>query len=346
MPGSEHRLIDILAQYGPQFRSASIQQGVGASGFSGAIIARVECDAGHYCLRGWPESGMAPQRILGLHRLLASLHDRGIGQVAVPVSSRHGSTIVEVAGRVWQLEPWMPGKADFWQNSSEARLESAMHCLAYWHQAAADFVPTATESSWFATRRRSYSPAVSERLAEFRYWQEGNLTKVTSRIATEPESDFSRLATRFIQIFERVAVPIAQQLGLTRTISFGLQPCLRDIWHDHVLFTGDDVTGIIDPSACRTENVAADLSRLLGSLVGDDSTAWDVALSAYQKVRPLHHNESALVTILDQSGVILSGMTWLKRNYIQGRDCASSNMVVSRLRRILERAEHLQQTID
>ena len=66
-----------------------------------------------------------------------------------------------------------------------------------------------------------------------------------------------------------------------------LQPCLRDVWHDHVLFQGDEVTGLIDPSAARTDTVAADISRLAGSLIADDRRAWGKAMDAYQAVRPL-----------------------------------------------------------
>ena len=48
-----------------------------------------------------------------------------------------------------------------------------------------------------------------------------------------------------------------------------LQPCLCDVWHDHVLFEGDTVTGVIDYGGAKIDHVAVDLARLLGSMAGD-----------------------------------------------------------------------------
>jgi Ser/Thr protein kinase RdoA (MazF antagonist) len=114
-----------------------------------------------------------------------------------------------------------------------------------------------------------------------------------------------------------------------------LQPCLRDVWHDHVLFQEDEVTGLIDPSAARTDTVAADISRLAGSLIADDRLAWGKAIDAYQSVRPLSREEAALVGILDRSGVLLSGMTWLERRYFE---CISfTERALERFQRIAAR---------
>ena len=47
-----------------------------------------------------------------------------------------------------------------------------------------------------------------------------------------------------------------------------VQPCGAP--HDHVLFDGDRVTGIIDFAAAKVDHVAADLARLFGESDPDD----------------------------------------------------------------------------
>src|SRR5437763_1299451 len=39
-----------------------------------------------------------------------------------------------------------------------------------------------------------------------------------------------------------------------------VQPCLCDVWHDHVLYTGDAVTGLIDYGEVKPDHPAVDLA--------------------------------------------------------------------------------------
>lgn len=124
-------------------------------------------------------------------------------------------------------------------------------------------------------------------------------------------------------------------------IRFRLQPCLRDVWHDHILFVGDEVTGIIDPSACRSETVAGDIARLVGSLVGDDRRGWETALTAYQTVCRLSIDERAAVELFDRSGVLLSGMTWVQWIAMEGRPVDDRERVLARMTTILSRLQNM-----
>ena len=118
-----------------------------------------------------------------------------------------------------------------------------------------------------------------------------------------------------------------------------VQFCVCDIWHDHVLFTGDAVTGLIDYGSVKPDNVAVDLARLLGSLVGDDAAAFARGLAAYKQVRPLSTDERALVPILDRTGVVLGIANWLRWLYVDGRVYEDRAAVARRLAALVERAE-------
>src|SRR5207302_7945298 len=81
-----------------------------------------------------------------------------------------------------------------------------------------------------------------------------------------------------------------------------LQVCLCDIWHDHVLFSGDAVTGIIDYGSVRHDHPAVDLARLLGSLAGDDAELTAAGLAAYRGMRRLGTEDEELIRALDVTG--------------------------------------------
>ncbi len=104
---------------------------------------------------------------------------------------------------------------------------------------------------------------------------------------------------------------------------------------------GDAVSGLIDASACRTENVAADLSRLLGSLIEDDRTAWHTALDIYRRFRPLSLAEETLIGVLDRSGTVLSALTWLRWLCVEQRTFSDPAAVVQRLEFLIRRLRRL-----
>jgi Ser/Thr protein kinase RdoA (MazF antagonist) len=347
----------VLQRYAARYQPVEWAASRRLKGFSGAEILHVIAPAGEFCLRGWPPQtvsnrlrrpagAMPRERILGLHRLLAETHRRGVVQVAVPVKSDDGTTLVSLQGGLWQLEPWMPGSADFLRDPSEKRLRSVLCCLARWHSAAATFQPAPQEAAWFLSRDSAPSPAVSERLQQIQDWTGNQLARVEQQMRTsEQQDEFHALALRIVRGFRQAAPQVARELQTAADLRFRLQPCWRDLWHDHLLFTGDELTGMIDASACRTENIASDLARLLGSLFGDDRSGWDRALGIYQEFQPLTVEELGLVTLLDRSLVLLSGLTWLDRRYLQQQTFADLARVVARLKGICARLEHLVATL-
>jgi Ser/Thr protein kinase RdoA (MazF antagonist) len=337
-----HNFAAVLSFYSGRYRPLRIEQLVATGGFSGAVIVRVETEIGDYCLRGWPVNSLPRDRILGLHRLLDSVFQQGATQTTVPVFAENGSSLIFMQGRFWQLEPWMSGTADFHDTPSDVRLTATMACLARWHRAASLFSPRPEEREWFFCKSNAHSPAVLERLELIQEWTEGKSQRLKQSMSRNADSPFRGVAEEIVQRFDRLAPALSRQMKAALQVPFELQPCLRDLWHDHVLFSGDEVTGLIDASACRSENVAADLSRLLGSFVRDDRSRWEFALNEYARHRKLSVDEEGLVVLLDRSGVLLSGMTWLDRFYLKKVRIGNESAVLVRLEAILKRLEFLE----
>ncbi len=333
---------DILAWY-PQVRCNPCLTSIAVRGFSGAKVFRVESDSGPLCLKQWPTARPPSERLRELHRFLKFLHQRGVSEVAVPLESREGLTLVEVEGRLWQLEPWKPGTADFLAQPGDQRLRNAMHALARLHLAAAEYAATAAGREWFYQSEADGSPAVTERVAMLRRRDAEWLQVVVASGAKRWGPPVRSLLEEPLRYYTWTAPTIAAELASLQTTTFRLHPCLRDVWDAHVLFTGDEVTGIIDPGAARSENVASDLSRLLGSFLASDRPRWEFALGAYAEVRPLSPDERRLVRGLDRSGVVLSGLTWIER-LSSGNEALPQHL--QRLQRIVERMRLLAEEVD
>src|SRR5207237_8029256 len=99
---------------------------------------------------------------------------------------------------------------------------------------------------------------------------------------------------------------VPEWLAGWRDVALPLQPCLCGVWHDHVLFTGDAVTGLVDYGSVKRDHVAVDLARMLGSLAGDDAGLRAAGLEAYHRTAGLSAEGRALVDTLDRTGTVLS----------------------------------------
>lgn len=320
---------DILNHFYPQAGWTGFIKPAATSGFSGAAVFRVESESGPLCLRRWPPEPMTVRRLAGIHRLLAEVHRSGLTVIPVPVPTGKGETVVETRGELWQLEPWMPGKADFHDNPSDRRLDEVMTTLARFHIAAREASPD--------SRSDDCPPTMPERLQILRSTQR-ELPRIEEGLLAERNDRFREVASRIAQQFRENSSRIEFTLRHASRQTVPVLPCLRDIWHDHLLFTGDDLTGLVDFGAVRVDTVAADLSRLLSSLFPSNSTQCESALSLYEKERPLADTERNLIPVLAESGTLLSGTHWLRARYVDQTDFDISR-VCERLETIVERLE-------
>ena len=325
--------LPVLAQYPGEFRPDQVQPLGTAGGFSGALFWRVTAREGPLCLRRWPLEYPSEEGLSFVHAVLRHVVGQGFNLVPVPLADRQGRTFVRHAGHLWELTPWMPGRADFREDPQPLRLRAAMATLGQFHQAAATFPG--------CEPRRGPSPGIAQRLGMVSRFAQGELEELCRHLAVRPWLEIHDRAWHLMTLARVALDPVRELLDRAGHLEVPLQPCIRDVWHDHVLFSGDRVTGLIDFGAMRVESVAADVARLLGSMAGDDETLWHVGLDAYNAVRPLTDDERALVNPSDQSGVLLAAINWVDWLYREHRQFPDQAAVARRMDEVLSRLQTL-----
>jgi homoserine kinase type II len=326
----------VLAAYPVDCQPRRIEALGSAGGFSGARFWRLETPRGLLCLRRWPVENPNAERLAFIHAVLEHVHGHGFDAIPLPIRTLIGKTCCSLHDHLWELTPWLPGAADYLPERKPEKLASATTALARWHRAAAEFPQS--------ERPLAASPGILSRCDHLKRLRRGGLAQLSSAVeiaaSKRPEwSEMAGLAERLFALFFRVEQIIGWRLISAASIQVSLQPCIRDIWHDHVLFEGDRVSGIIDFGALRLDTVAGDVARLLGSMASDDLEAWERGLAAYQAARPLSDNELTLVEVFDESAILLSGFNWLEWVFISQREFGNPAEVARRVRVILDRLE-------
>ncbi len=305
----------------------------GAGGFSGAQFWRVKTEQAVLALRCWPRPHPTPQRLRFLHALLRHVYEQGVRCVPVPLRTAMGESWVECAGHLWDLTPWLPGTAAEAQRPEPLRLQAAMATLAEFHQAAASFPEF--------SRQTGPSPGLAARREQLdRLLREGT-EQLQAALAPEVWPEGVPLAQRIVQLFPLTAPAISRQLHRASELRGPIQICLRDVWREHVLFTGNQVSGLIDFGAARPETPAADVARLLGSLAGDETWAWEQGLRAYEEVRSLSTVERELIPIFDRTTVLLAGLNWIEWIFVERRQFSDRAPIARRLEHFAERLARL-----
>ncbi len=332
------RLIErILRLYPADCHPSSAEPWSSPNGFSGAGLWRVTAPRGELCLRQWPARHPTPKRLEFIQAVLWHVVQEGFSLVPLPLETHHHHGYVWHNGHLWELTPWLPGEANYRRQPTRQKLRAAMTALAQFHRAASSF-PLAEPGPL-------RSPGIAERTARLEHLLTGGLDQLHAAVADEDWPEAAGLARRLLPLARQVGPKLLPNLQAAGRLRVALQPCLRDIWHPHVLFEDDAVSGIVDFGAMRSDNVATDVARLLGSLAGDASEDWHFGLTAYQGVRPLSDDEMALVRAFDSSTVLLGGLQWLEWIYLDGHEFPCREAVIGRMEEFAKRLARLAQTV-
>jgi homoserine kinase type II len=302
-------------------------------GFSGARLWRLSTSAGTLCLRRWPPGHPDQQRLEFIQAVLWHVDQEGFHCVPLPLETEHHHGYVFYEGHLWELTPWLPGEPDYRRQPGRAKLMAAMEALSQFHLAASSFpLPDPGPAS---------SPGILERLARLNHLLSGQLDALRTATSNGGWPEMSARGRDLLRLFGSTAGGVTALLQDAARQQVALQPCIRDIWHAHVLFRGDIVSGIVDFGALRAENVAADVARLLGSLAGDNRDEWELGLAAYQRLRPLSEAEMRLVVAFDRSTVLMGGLQWVEWVCLEHRQFDDRPGVLGRVDEFIARLQHL-----
>ncbi len=314
---------------------AEVQPLGNAGGFSGARLWRVEAKGRSLALKCWPEKSRAAT-LASAHGLQFVLARAGLPTTAPLPALTSGQTFVFERERYWELAPWLPGQADYWTDPRPEKLAAAMRTLAQIHQVLAQAVPG--DQSW--QRPIGLSRALMDRSDRLHKVLSFELKRSRAFVHRHADPRERPLLMAALALIERLVPAEVEKSLRWRDEQINLQWCLRDVWHDHVLFTDDKVTGLLDFGAATYDAPAGDVARLLGSLVGDDPQGWRDGLDAYEAVRPLTPVEREAIPFFDTSGSVISAANWvgwLWPTQRAAKPVENRPAALARLQRLVER---------
>ena len=296
--------------------------------------------ASEFCLRAWPARHPDDQRLAWIHERLGKA--RHLGVLAVPIPGRDGRTFLVTKEARWELAEWLPGTpAPLGQATSE-QVQAALATVACLHEAWSD---ERTEPR--------VPPAWLDRRHLLDQWLDPTEPPLRRIHEAQPRADW--LATETTSLRVRIGellqwfLPVAERVvDRWEGSLWPLQPVLRDLWSDHVLFSKDvRVTGILDYGAMRFDTVATDLGRLVGSLVGDCDQSWNLAAESYERSLKTGRLDASLWRFardLEFVGLGLGIANWARWIWLDRRDFPDSDAVIARLLGQMDRLAAIKAT--
>jgi hypothetical protein len=314
------------------------------AGLSGADVSLVEHTGGggRYVLKRFG-FGADREYAAFVHRLVQHVRNRADPHIAELALMPAGGTLwQDEDGELWELSRFVEGVSV--PRPDGRQTAAAAAALAGVHEAAASLpghAPRWAVPRSLVERRR--------RAVEFasRPWSRLYGGAIAAGLAVHP--DLAVAVAARVSIAREVLA--ASGGGLIDRVARDdppvclVQPVLRDVWHEHVLFADrldDRVSGFIDAQAAGIDTPVTDLARLLGSWQPPAETAhlplarrWPEAWRAYAAVRPLPAGADHLAQLLHASGVVFGLDNWFRWTLEEGRRFRDAHRVLDRIDRLI-----------
>lgn len=298
-----------------------------AGGLSGTSIWRYTALVGELAVRAWPAHSASATHLRQVHDWIKAADDPSLPPLSLPLPALDGQSLHEVAGRLWEIDSWLPGAPDLDRPPKPSHVRQAFTALARFHRRLSTY------------QRTEASPGLRGRLTELDELARGGFDRIESAIARHSGDGLAAPAQRWVTL-ARVALPrVLPALRDASSVAVPIQPCLRDARPEHFLFEGDRLTGLIDFGAMDFETVAADLARLFGEWLGGFDPLRAEALAAYERVRPLDDAERALIAPFEAAADLLIAGRWVSWHFLDRRTFEDPDAVQHGIARGLERLD-------
>ena len=315
--------------------SATVISPLQSSGFSGAELWKINTSESQpLCLKHYRSGSLTVEQLDGIHRVLIHAFNEGCEFVAKPMRLTDGFTTV-VAGPknsptsgLWDLSTWVPGSA--LNSFNDAQIEIAFASIARFHKAAAQvnlaFGPSPNlnqRQSQLAKLVRPESTVLDQaanqlKTAAIHPALQGPLETIVDLLLQVPQSQIASLQTRLSEFV---------------TMDLPLHPVVRDLRAEHLLFTDDQLTGLVDFDAMQMDSVAYDLSRLTSSMRLAESQL-HLALATYHAERPIQAAEAKLTQLLTGISRLLAPLSWVNWLVLEQRSFGNLAAVEKRLKEV------------
>lgn len=226
---------------------------------------------------------------------------------------------------MWDCCRWQPGTTR--ATPTAAEVEAACAAVAELHRA------------WSKVSERGPCPGVRNRLRIL--VENETLLRAGSNALPPVSPRLDPLLRRAVSVVAGLAPNAVSKLEPWAERMFVLQPCVRDLRGEHVLFEAERVTGIIDFGAMAIDSHAVDLARLLVDYAGADDTLFEAGLSAYRRCVDAFDVSDELVFLLARSGAICSVLGWLVRLIVRREPVYEEVSITSRLTRLTTHIEQI-----
>ncbi len=299
-----------------------------AGGLSAARLWMCHSGTSLACLRRWPPEHPRLSRLQFIHQAIEAAGHGGLDFVPRLYRALGSDSYILTEGAFWELSTWMPGSASYLREPSDNRMAAAIVALAQLH---------GCWNRWKSTL--GLAPAFERRAVALANWlariEAGELWQV--RFSDPIVAELGRKTIEILNIHGPQMIGPLRELAQREWL---VQPVLRDIRSDHVLFVNDRVGGIIDYGALDFDTPATDLARLLGSLEPSNSAARVRGLELYRQQIECPDFSWETIDLLDQASTILACAQWFEWLVLERREFANeADLLYGRWRASIQRAQ-------